>query len=80
MEQMMVNITTLISQFANLVSEQQDDVYTIHDAAAEVQQNMSQGQEHLVEAKDRTRSSHHYMAKGILAMTILLLLLHWWRP
>lgn len=80
MEEMMVNITTLISQFASLVSEQQDDVYDIHNNAAEAKQNMTKGQENLADAKERTRASQHFMAKGIFAMAIMLFLLHWMRP
>ena len=77
MEQTMADITTLLSQFANLVAEQQEDVWEIHDSAATTKENMQKGQENLHEAKERTVASSHYMAKGIFAMGCLLLLLNW---
>jgi hypothetical protein len=80
MEQTMVDITTLLSQFANLVVEQQENVWDIHDATVTTKENVQKGKENLEDAKERIAASKHYMATGITAMGILLLLLHWLRP
>ena len=80
MESMMVDITALLSQFSELVVEQQDKFIDIHDSTATAKQNVAQGQEELVDAKERTQQSHHYMAKAIASMGVLLLFFHWVRP
>lgn len=79
MEQTMVDITALLSQFANLVTEQQEDVWEIHDATVSTKENLQKGQENLMDAAERTASSKHYMATAITAMGVLLLLLNWLR-
>jgi hypothetical protein len=79
MEQRMVEITTLISQFSNLVSEQQEDIYQIHESAKDAKDNIDKGQESLVDASERTKRSKHYMAYSILALSLTLLLFHFLR-
>jgi hypothetical protein len=76
MEQRMVEITTLISQFSNLVSEQSENVYQIHESAKDAKDNIDKGQDNLVDATERTKSSKHYMAYCILTMSLTLLLFH----
>jgi hypothetical protein len=76
MEQNMVNITTLISQFSNLVTEQQEEIWQIHDAAENTKDNMEKGQENLVDAAERTKRSKHYMPWSIFAMAVSLLFFH----
>lgn len=80
MEQQMVSITSLLTQFSELVSEQQEEVWHIHDTAKETKDNMDKGQETLVDAAEKTHNSKHYMAKGIFALGCLLLLFHWLCP
>ena len=80
MEQQMVSITTLLTQFSELVSEQQEEVWQIHDTAKETKDNMDKGQDALVNAAEQSYQSNHYMAKGVFAMGCLLLLFHWLRP
>lgn len=80
MEQQMVSITTLLTQFSEMVLEQQEEVWQIHDTAKETKDNMDKGQSTLVDAAERTQQSKHYQAKGIFAMGCLLLLFHWLRP
>lgn len=80
MEQTMVDITALLSQFANLVSEQQEDVWEIHDATTSTKENLEKGQKNLHDAKARTAASKHYMAKAITAMGVVLLFLNWIKP
>jgi hypothetical protein len=75
-EQRMVQITTLISQFSNLVSEQQEGILQIHDSAQETKENIDKGQENLVDAAERTKRSRHYLAWSIFAMSMTLLLFH----
>jgi hypothetical protein len=79
MEHMMVDITTLLSQFAELVAEQQEDVFEIRDASASAKQNVESGEEELLKARERTDQSSHYMAKGIFGMALLLLFFNWIR-
>jgi hypothetical protein len=79
-EQRMVDITTLLSQFASLVQEQQEFVVEIHDATIDAKENVAKGQENLIDATERTASSKHYMASGITAMGVFLLILHWVVP
>jgi len=80
MEQMMVDITALLTQFSELVSEQQENVYEIRDATATAKQNMQAGQEQLLHAKERTQESSHYMAKTIFALALFLLFFDFLRP
>jgi hypothetical protein len=80
MEQTMMHITTLLSQFTNLVAEQQDHIHTIYDTTTVTKDNLQKGTEHLHEAKVRVQSSKHYMATIISGMGIILLLFHWLRP
>lgn len=75
-EQRMVEITTLIGQFANLVSEQQEEIWNIHDSAEQTKENMDKGQENLINATERVKRSKHYMAKIVFAMSLTLLFFH----
>jgi t-SNARE complex subunit (syntaxin) len=76
METRMVEITTLIGQFSNLVQEQQEQIHEVHDAAQETKQNMDKGQENLVDATERTKQSKHYKAWLIFGMALILLFFH----
>jgi len=76
MEQRMVEITTLIGQFSNLVSEQQEDILDIAHHAQETKQNMDKGQENLVDATERTKRSKHYLAWTIFGLSMTLLFFH----
>ena len=80
MEHQMVSIATLLTQFSELVSEQSQEVWHIHDTAKETKDNMTKGQEELVTAAEQTHQSHHYMAKAIFVAGCVLLLFHWLRP
>jgi hypothetical protein len=80
MEQTMMDITALLSQFADLVSEQQEDVWEIHDATISTKENLQKGQENLIDAKERTAASKHYMATAITVMAAMLLILNWLLP
>lgn len=77
LEQTMVDITTLLSQFANLVAEQQENVWDIADSAVTTKDNIEKGQENLQQATEATAASRHLLAQGIVAMACLLLLLNW---
>jgi hypothetical protein len=79
MEQMMVDITALLGQFSNLVSEQQEDVWEIHDAVAQTKDNMQKGQENLVDAAERTKKSKHWTPALVTGSGVMLLLFHWLR-
>jgi len=76
MEQRMVEITTLIGQFSNLVSEQQEDIMDIAQHAQETKQNMTKGQENLIDATQRTQKSKHYLAWTIFGLSLTLLFFH----
>lgn len=76
MEQRMVEITTLIGQFSNLVGEQQEEILHIHDSAKESKENMDKGQENLVDATERQKKSKHWLAWIIFTMSTTLLFFH----
>lgn len=80
MEQMMTDITTLISQFAELLGEQQENIYDIYESTTNTKKNVDAGKDNLVDAKERMRRSNHYMAKSICALSLILLVFHWLRP
>ena len=80
MEQQMVSITQLLTQFSELVQEQQEEVWQIAETAKDVKDDMDEGQKQLTDAADQTYQSKNYKAKGIFAMACLLLLFHWLRP
>ena len=80
MEHMMVQIATLLGQFSNLVTEQQEEVWDIYQATTETKQYMEQGQEQLLDAAARTRASRHWKAQMITGMAMMLLIFHWIRP
>ena len=80
METTMVQITSLLSQFSELVSCQQEEVLQIHDAVTTSKENMEKGKEELVDATRRTQQSKHYMASAITAMGVALLFFHWIQP
>ena len=73
METRMVEITTLIGQFSNLVQEQQEQIVQVHESAKETKDNLDKGQENLIDAAERTRQSRHYKAWSILAMSAILM-------
>ena len=76
-ENSMMQITTLINQFSNLISEQQEDVIMIHDTTIESKELLEKGTDKIVDATERTKKGGHYMAKAIFAMSIILWLLNW---
>eukprot|EP00980_Cylindrotheca_fusiformis_P001144 scaffold319_cov97-Cylindrotheca_fusiformis.AAC.4 len=76
MEQRMVEITTLIGQFSNLVGEQQEEIIHIHDSAKESKENMDKGQENLIDARERQKKSKHWLAWIIFSMSMTLLFFH----
>ena len=79
-EQTMTQITALLSQFSALVSEQQEEVSAIHQTAVVSKDNISKGQESLIDAKERTKRSKHYMATFVWSIAILLLLFNYIVP
>ena len=72
-EARMTEITTLLGQFSNLVSEQQSEITTIHETTVKSQQNVEKGHDHLVDATERTKKSQHYMAAIVMCMALWLL-------
>jgi len=76
----MMEITTLLRQFGDLVSEQQEDIVAIHDQAERSKKNVQAGQDRLVDAGERKKKSKHYMATFIVCMALLLLFLNWITP
>ena len=80
METTMVQITALLSQFSELVSNQQEEVWQIHDAVKDSKDNVEKGQDQLIDAKERTENSKHFMASAIFGMGVAMLFFHWVRP
>uniref|UniRef100_A0A7S2XQ66 t-SNARE coiled-coil homology domain-containing protein n=1 Tax=Attheya septentrionalis TaxID=420275 RepID=A0A7S2XQ66_9STRA len=79
-EERMTEITALLSQFSNLVSEQQEEIRLIHDNTAKSKTNMDKGQDNLVDATKRGEKSKHRMATLIFALGLLLLFFNYITP
>ena len=79
-EQRMTEITALLSQFSSLVSEQQEEIVTIHDTTLSSKENVSKGQESLIDAKERTKRSKHYMATLVWSVAMILLFFNYITP
>eukprot|EP00580_Thalassiosira_gravida_P000781 CAMPEP_0201603990 /NCGR_PEP_ID=MMETSP0492-20130828/4262_1 /ASSEMBLY_ACC=CAM_ASM_000837 /TAXON_ID=420259 /ORGANISM="Thalassiosira gravida, Strain GMp14c1" /LENGTH=228 /DNA_ID=CAMNT_0048067899 /DNA_START=11 /DNA_END=697 /DNA_ORIENTATION=+ len=79
-ERSMVDITQLLSRFTDLITEQQEDIFQIHDRALKSKQNVDKGQDQLVDAANRGEKSKHPMATFIVVMALLLLLFNWITP
>ena len=79
-ERSMVEITQLLSRFTDLITEQQEDIFMIHDQAVKSKENVDKGQDQLVDAVSRGEKSRHPMATFIVFAAILLLLFNWLTP
>lgn len=79
-ERSMVEVTTLLSRFTDLITEQQEDIFQIHDQTVKSKENVNAGQDQLVDAANRGEKSKHPMATFIVVMAILLLLFNWITP
>ena len=79
-ERSMVEITQLLSRFTDLISEQQQDIFLIHDQALKSKENVDKGQDQLVDAANRGEKSRHPMATFIVMMAFLLLFFNWITP
>lgn len=79
LEESMVQITTLLSQFGQLVADQHEDVSHIQEQTVQAKENIEKGQEALIKAKDRTVQSNHTMAKSIVVLAWIVLFFHWLR-
>mmetsp|Transcript_4056 Transcript_4056/g.11552 ORF Transcript_4056/g.11552 Transcript_4056/m.11552 type:complete len:530 (+) Transcript_4056:124-1713(+) len=79
-ENKMMEITTLLRQFGDMVAEQQEDIVAIHEQAEKSKKNVQAGQDNLVDAGERKKKSKHYMATFIASMGVLLLFLNWITP
>jgi len=73
METRMVEITTLIGQFSNLVQEQQEQVVQVHESAKETKDNLEKGENNLLDAAERTNKAKYYKAWLILGMAAILM-------
>jgi t-SNARE complex subunit (syntaxin) len=84
LEQQMLDITALLSQFTQLVTQQQEDVLYIQDSAQTSLGNVKAGKEQLVQAsenkKQRNRTSRHLLAWIIVTLACTLLFFHWIIP
>lgn len=79
-ERSMVEITQLLSRFTDLITEQQEDIFIIHDQAIKSKENVDKGQDQLVDAVRRGEKSKHPMATFIVFAAILLLFFNWIIP
>jgi t-SNARE complex subunit (syntaxin) len=79
-EARMTEITSLLAQFSNLVSDQQAEIENIHETTVKSQENVSKGQDHLIDAAERTKQSQHYMATVVFLMAMLLLFFNYITP
>eukprot|EP00545_Synedropsis_sp_CCMP1620_P009767 CAMPEP_0119004198 /NCGR_PEP_ID=MMETSP1176-20130426/1011_1 /TAXON_ID=265551 /ORGANISM="Synedropsis recta cf, Strain CCMP1620" /LENGTH=396 /DNA_ID=CAMNT_0006955879 /DNA_START=75 /DNA_END=1265 /DNA_ORIENTATION=+ len=79
-EARMTEITSLLGQFSNLVSDQQAEIESIHVTTVKSHENVSKGQDHLVDAAERTKQSKHYMAGLVCFLALLLLFFNYITP
>ncbi|KAK1740689.1 SNARE domain-containing protein [Skeletonema marinoi] len=79
-ERSMTEITQLLSRFTDLITEQQEDIFMIHDQAIKSKENVDKGQDQLVDAVARGKKSTHPMATFIVLAAVLLLLFNWITP
>ena len=79
-ERSMVEITSLLSRFTDLITEQQEDICVIHDQALKSKENVDKGQDNLVDAAKRGEKSKHPMATFIFISALLLLFFNWILP
>lgn len=75
-ESQMMQITTLLSQFSALISEQQEEIQMIADNTAKSKDNVQKGNEELVKANEQRKKSRHYFALIIYFMGFLLLFMN----
>jgi len=75
-ESQMMQITSLLSQFSSLISEQQEEIQVIADSTVKSRQNVDKGREKLVLATEQRKRSRHYFAWIIFSMGLLLLFLN----
>jgi hypothetical protein len=79
-EARMTEITTLLSQFSALVSEQQEEIEGVYESTVQSQDNVQKGQDSLVDAAERTKQSKHRMATVVFLMGLTLLLFNHFTP
>ena len=79
-ERSMVEITQLLSRFTDLITEQQEDIFMIHEQAFKSKENVDKGQDQLTDAATRGEKSKHPMATFIMVMALLLLFFNWILP
>lgn len=79
-EARMTEITTLLSQFSALVSEQQHEIEGVYESTVQSKDNVQKGQDSLVDAAHRTQQSQHRMATVVFIMGLTLLFFNYFTP
>lgn len=79
-EARMTEITTLLSQFSALVSEQQHEIEGVYESTVQSKDNVQKGQASLVDAAQRTQQSQHRMATVVFIMGLTLLFFNYFTP
>ena len=79
-ELILLLLTALLSRFTDLITEQQEDIFQIHDQALKSKENVNKGQDQLVDAANRGEKSKHPMATFIFVMALLMLFFNWILP
>ncbi len=75
-ESQMMQITSLLSQFSSLITEQQEEIQVIADSTVKSRQNVDKGREKLVQATEQRKKSRHYFAWVIFGLGVLLLFMN----
>lgn len=75
-ESQMMQITSLLSQFSALITEQQEEIQVIADSTAKSRDNMDKGREQLVQATEHRKNRKHYFAWVIFGLGLFLLFLN----
>eukprot|EP01083_Nonionella_stella_P118450 353610_1 len=76
-ESQMMQITSLLSQFASLISQQQEEIQIISEATSKSRENVDDGREKLVQATEQRKKGRHYFALIIVGMGFILLFMNY---
>lgn len=77
MERKMVEISSLLDTFTEKVVEQHSDIEFIHDSAVQSKENITQGNEQLVKARDYGSGFGFFIFCFLTFLSLILLMLHY---
>ena len=79
-EQKMMELTSLLSTFTNLITEQHSQIDDLHSTTVKSRVYLESGNDHLLKAKDRSEASKYWVAYLIYLFGFILLFLNLFMP